>query len=199
MTADDASKIDPAVVAALFLEHEAELRRFLVGVLRDRQRANDALQATFAKMIERGHEVQEGSRKAWLFRVAFNEAMWLRRREATGDRVVRQAAWTRRRDDPGADEPLIHFEEIQQVRAALAELPEEQQRIVRMRIYEEKTFAVIAAELKIPLGTALGRMRSALAKLRQRLGLDESATSGSKPKSGDQNSREPSSREPDGG
>ena len=36
-----------------------------------------------------------------------------------------------------------------------------------MRIYEEKTFAVIAQELDIPLGTALGRMRSALAKLRK--------------------------------
>ena len=38
-----------------------------------------------------------------------------------------------------------------------------------MRIYEEKTFAVIAKELKIPLGTALGRMRAALIKLRSRL------------------------------
>jgi RNA polymerase sigma-70 factor (ECF subfamily) len=38
-----------------------------------------------------------------------------------------------------------------------------------MRIYEEKTFATIAQELKIPLGTALARMRSALIKLRTKL------------------------------
>jgi DNA-directed RNA polymerase specialized sigma24 family protein len=38
-----------------------------------------------------------------------------------------------------------------------------------MRIYEEKTFATIAKELKIPLGTALGRMRAALIKLRAKL------------------------------
>jgi hypothetical protein len=38
-----------------------------------------------------------------------------------------------------------------------------------MRIYEEKTFATIAKELKIPLGTALGRMRAATIKLRARL------------------------------
>jgi DNA-directed RNA polymerase specialized sigma24 family protein len=38
-----------------------------------------------------------------------------------------------------------------------------------MRIYEEKTFAVIAKELKIPLGTALARMRSAVMKMRTRL------------------------------
>jgi RNA polymerase sigma factor (sigma-70 family) len=170
LTADDASKIDSAVVAALFLDHEEELRRFLVGVLRDRQLANDALQATFAKMIERGHEVREESRKAWLFRVAFNEAMLLRRRDATGERVIRKAAWSRQRSEVGSDEPLIRYEEVELVRAALAELPVEQQRVVRMRIYEEKTFAVIAKELGIPLGTALGRMRSALEKLRQRLG-----------------------------
>lgn len=170
MTADDPSKIDPAVVAALFIEHEEELRRFLVGVLRDRTLANDALQSTFAKMIERGHEVREGSRKAWLFRVAFNEAMLLRRRDATGGRVIRQAAWTRRHEEGGSDEPLIRYEEVELIRAALAELPPEHQRVVRMRIYEEKTFAVIAKELGIPLGTALGRMRTALEKLRERLG-----------------------------
>ncbi len=37
-----------------------------------------------------------------------------------------------------------------------------------MRVYEQKTFATISEELNIPLGTALGRMRSALAKLRSR-------------------------------
>jgi DNA-directed RNA polymerase specialized sigma24 family protein len=38
-----------------------------------------------------------------------------------------------------------------------------------MRIYEEKTFATIAKELRIPLGTALGRMRAATIKLRAKL------------------------------
>lgn len=170
MSADDATRIDPAVVAALFLEHEDELRGFLVGVLRDRQAASDALQSTFAKMIERGHEVRQESRKAWLFRVAFNEAMLLRRKSSTGERVLRRAAWTRRDVESASDEPLIRYEEVEQVRAALQELPAEQQQVVRMRIYEEKTFAVIAAELNIPLGTALARMRSALEKLRRKFG-----------------------------
>jgi RNA polymerase sigma-70 factor (ECF subfamily) len=51
----------------------------------------------------------------------------------------------------------------------LEELPAEQRQVVRMRIYEEKTFAIIAKELKIPIGTALGRMRSALQKLKAKL------------------------------
>jgi len=55
------------------------------------------------------------------------------------------------------------------VRDALQSLPEEQRRIVKMRIYEEKTFAAIAAELDLPLGTVLGRMRSARQRLAQKL------------------------------
>jgi DNA-directed RNA polymerase specialized sigma24 family protein len=55
------------------------------------------------------------------------------------------------------------------VRAALVTLPLEQQQIVQLRIYDERTFADIAAELGIPLGTALTRMRLALEKLRAAL------------------------------
>ena len=38
-----------------------------------------------------------------------------------------------------------------------------------MRMHEEKTFATIADELGVPLGTVLSRMQAALKKLRQRL------------------------------
>lgn len=162
-------RIDPAIVAALYVEHGEELRRFLVGVLRDPQLAADALQATFAKAVEAGHTTREETRKGWLFRVAYHEAMAFRRRQATGEKVVRRAAWTRDTAARAADEPVIRFESVEAVRQAIAELPAEQQQIVRMRIYEEKTFAVISEELKIPLGTALGRMRTALQRLRKRL------------------------------
>jgi len=162
-------RIDPAIVAALYVEHGEELRRFLVGVLRDPQLAADALQATFTKAIESGHTTREETRKGWLFRVAYHEAMAFRRRQAVGDKVVRRAAWTRDTAARPADEPVIRFEAVEVVRQAIAELPPEQQQIVRMRIYEEKTFAVISQELQIPLGTALGRMRTALQRLRKRL------------------------------
>jgi RNA polymerase sigma-70 factor (ECF subfamily) len=179
LTAADDVRIEPAVrletalVAALYLEHGEELRRFLQGVLRDAQLANDVLQATFARLVEVGHNTREESRKAWLFRVAYHEAMAVRRRENTGDRVVRRLAWTRDATGQPSDEPLLRIESVELVREALAELPPDQQRVVRMRIYEEKTFAVIAAELEIPLGTALGRMRDALAKLRKKLASHE--------------------------
>jgi len=169
LSAADEGRIDSATVAALFEEHAEELRRLLVGVLRDYQLANDALQSAFTKMVERGHETQEESRKAWLFRVAYNEALAVRRRGAIGNKVLQRVAWSAREEDDRPDEVLFRQEDIERVKAAIAELPLPQQQVVHMRIYEEKTFATIAKELKIPLGTALGRMRTALANLRKRL------------------------------
>ncbi len=159
------AKLDAQVVAALYLEHAVPLTRFLVGLLRDSQLAHDVLQATFAKALEHGHTTQAESRKAWLFRVAYNEAMAVRRRQGVDGRAMERVAWSQDTNTSGADEPAIRYETVEAVRQAIDELPAAQQQIVRMRIYEEKTFAVIAEELQIPLGTALARMRAAIEKL----------------------------------
>jgi RNA polymerase sigma-70 factor (ECF subfamily) len=164
--AGEHAPLEPSVVAALFVEHGEELRRFLHGVLRDAQLSSDVLQATFVKLAQRGHETRAESRKAWLYRVAYHEALAYRRREGVGDKVLRRVAWHQNGAAGPADEPLLRLEAVEAVREALERLPTEQRQVVRMRIYEEKTFAVIAKELKIPLGTALARMRSALIKLR---------------------------------
>ena len=170
MTLADDERLDAAAVAALYLAHAEELRRFLVGVIRDVQLANDVLQIAFAKLLERGHETREDARKAWLFRVAYHEALAIRRREAVGEKVTRRGAWGKEGATGGTEDNLVRFEVVEGVREALKDLPPEQQQVVRMRIYDERTFAEIAQALDIPLGTALGRMRSALQKLRNKLG-----------------------------
>jgi RNA polymerase sigma-70 factor (ECF subfamily) len=157
----------------LYVEYAEELRRFVLGLLRDPQLTADVLQTTFVKMAERGHETKVESRKAWLFRVAYHEAMAYRRREGGREKLLRRVAWHTTSAARPADEPLLRLEAVQSVREALEELPPEQRRVVRMRIYENQTFAEIAKELNIPLGTALGRMRAALVKLRARLGCKD--------------------------
>ena len=59
------------------------------------------------------------------------------------------------------------------VRKALGELPPEQSKVVWARMYEDKTFAQIAEESGLPLGTVLTRMRLALGKLRRTLRTGE--------------------------
>ena len=166
----------PEKVQALYDQHAAALTSFLLGILRDHATAADVLQTTFTKLLEKGHSIQQTSSiKSWLFKVAFNEAMVVKRKTAIQRRHAESIAWKidlSAGADKGNDFRLsqslhcvIRQENIEQVRKALTQLPENLQEIVKKRIYEGLKFKDIAVELDIPLGTALARAQLAFKKL----------------------------------
>lgn len=153
--------------------HLPELRRLLLGVLRDPHAAEDVMQDCLAKALD--GRLLEGviDRKAWLFRVAYREALTLKRRQAVRDKAHRRLAWLDGESAANPADPVAREEAAEAVREALDALPEDQRRVVRARIYEEKTFAEIAEEQGAPLGTVQTRMRRALVRLRGALGGKE--------------------------
>jgi len=168
------SRVDPARVAALYVEHADDLRRLLVGILRNPELAAEALQAAFVKAIEVGHTAKQESFKSWLFRVAVHEALVIKRRLKVDGAAIRRVAWSqsagsKSNGDCLPEERLVRWETAEAVRSAMDGLPPEQRQVVRMRVYENKTFAVIANELGAPLSTVLSRMQLALRKLRRKL------------------------------
>ena len=169
--------MDQDRVRTVYEEHRAALERFLIGVLRDEAAAADALQTTFIRLLEKGHLVQQqDSLKSWLFRVAFNEAMLIRRRDSISRKHAENVAWKFRAQsgpDKGSDEKLsqsVHYaiqqEDKKRVRQALKRLPESQREVVEKRIYEGLKFREIADQLDVPLGTVLARMQAGLKKLK---------------------------------
>lgn len=174
-------------VEALYREHAADLEAFLIGVLRDRHQASEVVQVVFRKALEFLAELGSGEVKAtgfpadellskwqsprgWLFRVGWNEAMLVRRVQTRHQKLLRKAVWNRDLDRPDQVAPesaLVQNETVEAVRKAIGDLPEDQRNVVRSRIYEDKTFAVIAEELGLPLGTVLTRMRLAMQKLQR--------------------------------
>ncbi len=165
-----------------YRDFASRLKAFLLSVLRNGHQAEEALQATFAKALRQGGSVQPGKEQPWLFQVAFNEAMAIRRKVALDQRLREKLAEQNNSSspqnsgglqgksssslrEPAVDEELIRWETVQRVRHALSQLPVEQQVIVQRRIYEEQTFQQIATALNLPLGTTLTRMRLALQKL----------------------------------
>lgn len=154
--------------------HAASLLRFLTGLTGNVEDAQDCLQATFATLQEKGGSTAAATRKAWLFRVAHNEAMQLFRRrklDQPGVLAARRAPQATSTDSP-ADQ-LLRQERLQRVRHEMDQLPAELLEVVKLRIIEDLRFREIAQRLQIPLGTALGRMQTALRKLAQQLGDDE--------------------------
>ncbi len=176
------SKPDPQLFDAdraklVYEEHSVGLGRFLLGLLRNEAAAADALQTTFIRLLEKGHTVQQrDSLKSWLFRVAYNEAMLIRRRKTISRKHAEGVAWKVQSlggADRGTDDRLsqsVHFaiqqEDIQRVRKALTQLPDAQRAVVEMRIYEGLKFREIAEQLDEPLGTVLARMQAGLKKLK---------------------------------
>jgi len=154
----------------IFETHRVSLRNFLLGVLRDQALVQDALQSTFVKLLEKGDTVENpAAMKSWLFRVAYNEAMLVRRKQATATKHVEKLAWQvdwTRREANDPDASLLEREMQSQVTEALKQLSVEQIEVVEKRIYQGLKFREIAEELDVPLGTVLARMHSSLKKLR---------------------------------
>ena len=149
---------------------EAGLRAFLRGRLSQQVDVEDCLQAVCVKMLQSGQTVAPAARRAWLFRVAANEAAGLWRRKATTDRVLeRQAGQSGEATDHDAADQVILSETTEQVRQALQGMPESWQQVVRLRMNENLTFQQIADRLGIPLGTAPTQMRRALERLRNEI------------------------------
>jgi RNA polymerase sigma-70 factor (ECF subfamily) len=171
--ANGQATIDRADVAVLFARYGAELRRFVLGVVRDPELTGDVLQATFARAIERGHTARTETIKGWLFQVAFREALTARRRLRTREEACRRLAALGFVRGERPEDGLIRKETVAAVRRALGELPAEQSKVVWARMYEDKTFAQIAEESGLPLGTVLTRMRLALEKLRRTLNMGD--------------------------
>ncbi len=161
-------------LATLYQEHELRLLRFVYGVVRDRAAAEDIVQSTFAKAVESDASIAPTALKSWLYRVAFNEAIsWKRRvevdRKATSRLGMMQAEC--RGDQSG--EPLVTAETVELVRRALQSLSVQQRQVIQARIYEDKKFIEIAAELQAPLPTVITWMRRALERLRGKLDQEE--------------------------
>ena len=158
------------LVAELYAQHGEKLRAFLHGLLRDGDLAAEALQNTFRQAVRALPEATPDGARGWMFRVAYHEAMLIRRKAKVAGKALQKVADESGAGPPVPDDPLIRRETIGRVREALKALPPDQRHVVEQRIYGEKTFAVIASELNIPLGTVLTRNRLALEKLRAALG-----------------------------
>ncbi len=165
--------MDPALVQTAYEDHATDLKRYLLSILRDDATSEDALQDTFETFMQKGDSVAIKSTRAWLFRVAYQKAMLVKRKSAMRTRNHEKIAWrlqsTQFDETESAESSTILREDSARVTDALGALSENQKTVVKMRIHDGLKFREIAEELNLPLGTVLTRMRSALQKLRNEL------------------------------
>src|SRR5262245_6065301 len=71
---------DEQALEVLLARYEEVLFPFLLGILRDHHQAEDALQETFVRALERLDGIDPDHLRGWLFTVAYHQALLVRRR-----------------------------------------------------------------------------------------------------------------------
>lgn len=169
------------VVERACVQMEADLKVFLVGVLKNHHLAEDIFQKTVIRAIEAADSVQMETLRGWLFRIALNEARQFqreRRREAGHREKIANALLVERFEQLNSSDAqqmvetgLLSTELSDVLQRSLEKLPSVQQEVIRRRVYDGLTFAQIAAQMDLPIGTVLTWMRRGLLKLKEDAGL----------------------------
>jgi RNA polymerase sigma factor (sigma-70 family) len=183
MTTDQDERLSDVV-----RREESRLRRFIRRRVGDPRDVEDVLQDVFFELVEANHLLMPIEHvTGWLFRVARNRITDLFRRkrpEALGDTIAEGDEWLRLEEllpspDAGPDALYARGAILEELGAALGELPPEQREVFLAHELEGRSFRQMAAETGVSINTLLSRKRYAVLRLRERLqGLYDELTKG---------------------
>ena len=161
-----------AALGILYDRHAGLVYGIALKVLENPQEAEDLTQDIFLNFVKIGsYEPSRGSLRTYLAILTRSRAVD-RVRSRSNTRELLQK-WGHSREEETATDSLLEkvsrSEQSQEVKAALAQLSDEQQQILRMAYYDGLSQSEIANQLEIPLGTVKARARRGLLKLRQAL------------------------------
>jgi RNA polymerase sigma-70 factor, ECF subfamily len=131
--------------------------------LRDRQRAEDATQETFAAVWRSAasYRPERGPAAPWLYAVARNAIVDRLRARVEPPGEVPDLATTEAGPADRAEASYVAW----RVHRAMEELPEKEREVLELAYWSELSQSEVAEFLAIPLGTVKTRTRSALARL----------------------------------
>lgn len=164
---------DRAAFADLFEHFAPRVKTFMTRSGATEASAEELAQETMLTVWRKANRFDPASvgAAAWIFTIARNLRIDVLRREQRGGPRDECTDLEQHVDEsPSPDSRLVASQYEQRVRAAMAQLSDEQIRVVELSFFEEKAHAEIADLLKIPLGTVKSRLRLAMARLRTLLG-----------------------------
>ena len=183
---DDSSVADELLLSAMAMGDDRASIEFVrryqrrvfglaVGIVGDPSLAEDVAQEAFVRVFRHveAFDARRGSVATWMLTITRNLAIdALRvRRDAPVDPEDHLFLELMSSDQP-VEHTAIVGDAIARVRAAVARLPVEQRRAVLLAALHGWSAAEIATAESIPLGTAKGRIRLGMAKLRGSLEVD---------------------------
>ncbi len=169
---------ETAAFETLLEAYRVPLHSYLTRMLGRRDRAEDAFQEVWLRIVRRAETYDEhGQFSSWLFRIAHNYCLDEYRRSGR-DMTIQEpetgtesSFWSTIPDsrEPHADEELYAKELQAQIDKAVESLPPRLKEIYLLRTVAEVPFKELATMFDCPLGTVLGWMHQAMKRLREHL------------------------------
>lgn len=168
-------------IAETIEREQARLRNFIRRRVLDENDAEDILQEVFYELVQAYRLMKPIEQAgAWLFRVARNRIIdrFRKRRpevapslDSAGEEAGEQFSWEELLPSPDAGPEAAYANEvlIDEIEAALDELPEEQREVFVAHEIEGRSFNELAAATGLGVNTLLSRKHYAVLYLRKRL------------------------------
>jgi len=159
----------------LLLRYKSKVYTYIFLIVRNRELAEDIFQDTFIKAIatiQQGHYVETGKFLAWINRIAHNLIIDHFRRVKnentfSADAVDYDITNHSSLSEKSVEDTISNEQVLNDVVHLVNQLPPSQQKVIRMRYFEDLSFKEIAEETNVGINTALGRMRYALLNMRK--------------------------------
>ena len=173
-----AKKGDREAFGVLVRRYQGRAYRLALRVLRDEEKARDAVQDSFLKAY-RSIDRFEGrsSFYTWLYRLVMNRCIDQKRRDKS--RSDKHVEWDEERSHDasqavgagvvppgGPDDDLYRAELRKRMAEAICGLPDDARRTFELREVDGLEYAEIAEVLRIPKGTVMSRLHYARRRLR---------------------------------
>jgi RNA polymerase sigma-70 factor (ECF subfamily) len=162
-----------AAFGDLVRKYQDRLFHSISHVLGSAQDAEDVVQESFVQAFLKLESFKRTAAfYTWVYRIAFNTAISLRRRKSARISIDHLHSETGEEPpDPGPppDDRMRQQERSEQVQTALAGLAEEHRIVLVLREMDDLSYEAIAEILDVPVGTVRSRLHRARSQLKEHL------------------------------
>ena len=155
--------------------YETRLVRYAARITGDLERARDVVQETFLRLCRRERSQVEPHLAEWLFTVCRNRAFDVRRENRKMRSITEAEMEFGQSCDPAPEVVCERRDEARRVLEALAELPQSQQEVIRLKLQEGLTYREISRITKLTVNNAAYLIHRGLGSIRRRLAVEADA------------------------